>query len=119
YYSPLLEVSINELMVRCFGRFSHTYKMPNKPIKQRYKIFGIADYGYLYNWVWSFRAKGLQALFKHPNLTLTGFFVRSLALFLPRNSFAIYFDNYFTFVPLFEELRTCGFSTVSTTRPHS
>lgn len=37
YYSPSSNVSIDELMVRCFGRSSHTYKMPNKPIKQGYK----------------------------------------------------------------------------------
>jgi hypothetical protein len=27
----------------------YTYKMPNKPIKQGYKIYKIADYGYIYN----------------------------------------------------------------------
>jgi hypothetical protein len=50
-------------MVRCLaGKASHlvfrvfrandsrslyTYKMPNKPITQGYKIYGIADHGYL------------------------------------------------------------------------
>jgi hypothetical protein len=80
YYSPSSEVSIDELMVRCFGRYVlpsfsslfsppfpspfysnlytnlflrslHTYKMPSKPIKQGYKIYGIADHGYLYNFL--------------------------------------------------------------------
>jgi hypothetical protein len=27
------EASIDEFMIRCFGRSEHTYKMPNKPIK--------------------------------------------------------------------------------------
>ncbi|PVH69686.1 hypothetical protein DL98DRAFT_438525, partial [Cadophora sp. DSE1049] len=67
----------------------------------------------------SSRAKGLQALFKHSNLTLTGSLIKSLALSLPRNGLTIYLDNYFTSIPLFEELRTCSFSTVSTTRPYS
>jgi Transposase IS4 len=48
FYTPSSEVSIDELMVRCFGRSIHTYKMPNKPIPQGYKLFGIADHGYLY-----------------------------------------------------------------------
>ncbi|PVH75547.1 hypothetical protein DL98DRAFT_518555, partial [Cadophora sp. DSE1049] len=74
YYSPSSEVSINELIVRCFSRSSYTYKMPSKPINSR--------------------AKGLQALFKHPQLTPTGSLVRSL-------------------------LRKCGYSAISTTRPHS
>lgn len=33
--------------------------MPNKPITQGYKIYSIADYGYLYNFLWSSREKGL------------------------------------------------------------
>ena len=92
--------------------------MPNKPIKQGYKIYGIADHGYIFNWVWSSRGKGLQALFKHPNLTPTGSLVRSLVLSLPRQRLAIYLDNYFTSIPLFQELRNCGFGAVGTTRPH-
>jgi hypothetical protein len=27
-------------------------------------------------------------------------------------------DNYFTFMPLFSELRACKFGAISTTRPH-
>ncbi|PVH71600.1 hypothetical protein DL98DRAFT_434870, partial [Cadophora sp. DSE1049] len=49
YYSLFTKVSINELTVRCFRRSSHTYKMPNKLIKQGYKIFRIADHRYIYN----------------------------------------------------------------------
>lgn len=93
--------------------------MPNKPIKQGYKIFGIADHGYIYNWVWSSRAKGLQALFKHPKLTRTGSLVRSLVLSLPRKRLTVYLDNYFTSVPLFEELRSAGYGAVGTTRSHA
>ena len=48
-YSPSSTVSIDELMVRCFGRSNHTYKMPLKPIKQGYKLFGITDHGYIYS----------------------------------------------------------------------
>jgi hypothetical protein len=72
YYSPSSEVSINELIVQCFGRYItppssppfsinlyinpflrslHTYKMPNKPITQGYKIYRIADHRYLYNFL--------------------------------------------------------------------
>jgi hypothetical protein len=43
YYSPSSHVSIDELMIRCFSRLKHTYKMPNKPITQGYKLFGLAD----------------------------------------------------------------------------
>jgi hypothetical protein len=33
--------------------------MPKKPIKEGYKVFGIADHGYLYAWIWSSREKSL------------------------------------------------------------
>jgi hypothetical protein len=92
--------------------------MPNKPITQGYKIFGIADHGYLYNFIWSSREKGLQNIVLQPTLTKTGSLVKSLALSLPRRRITIYMDNYFTSVPLFSELRTCQFGAVGTTRPH-
>ena len=92
--------------------------MPNKPIKQGYKIYGIADHGYIYNWIWSSREKGLQDMVLHPALTNTGCLVRNLALSLPRRYLTIYLDNYFTSIPLFSELRACNFGAVSTTRPY-
>ena len=99
-------------------RSSHTYKMPKKPIKQGYKIFGIADHGYIYGWIWSSHQKGLQDMVLHPKLTPTGCLVRNLALSLPRRNLTIYMDNYFTSIPLFSELRACNFGAVGTTRPH-
>jgi Transposase IS4 len=92
--------------------------MPNKPIKQGYKIFGIADYGYIYNWLWSSRDKGLQHMVLHLTLTNTGSLVRNLVLTLLRRHITVYLDNYFTSVPLFSELRACNFGAVGTTRLH-
>lgn len=92
--------------------------MPKKPIKQGYKIYGIADHGYIYNWMWSSREKGYQDMVLRPTLTPTGCLVRSLALSLPRRFVTIYLDNYFISVPLFVELRACNFGAVSTTRPY-
>jgi hypothetical protein len=118
FYTPSSEVSIDEIMVQCFGRSLHTYKMPNKPIQQGYKVFGLADHGYLYSFLWSSRVRGLQEIVLRPQLTPTGSLVRTLALTLPRRCITIYMDNYFTSVPLFEELRSCEFGAVGTTRPH-
>jgi hypothetical protein len=92
--------------------------MPSKPIKQGYKIYGIADHGYIYNWIWSSKEKGLQEIFKLPHLTPTGCLVRTLVLSLPRQRLVIYLNNYFTSVPLFKELRTCRYGVIGTTRPH-
>ncbi|PVH79307.1 hypothetical protein DL98DRAFT_420588, partial [Cadophora sp. DSE1049] len=100
YYSPSLKVSIDKLIIRCFSKSVYTYKMLSKLIKQGYKIYGITDYSYIYNWIWSSRVYKLQALFKHPKLTLTSLFVRSLILSLPRQRLIVYFNNYFTSIPV-------------------
>jgi hypothetical protein len=92
--------------------------MPKKLIKQGYKIYGITDHRYVYNWLWSSREKGLQDIVLHITLTNTGSLVRSLALSLPRRFITIYLDNYFTSIPLFSKLRACNFGVVGTTRPH-
>jgi hypothetical protein len=62
YYTPGSNISIDEIMIRCFGRSSHTYKMPKKPIKQGYKVFGLAEHGYLWAFSWSSRQLGLAQL---------------------------------------------------------
>jgi hypothetical protein len=93
--------------------------MPNKPIKQGYKIYGIADHGYIFNFLWSLREKGLQEIVLLPNLTKTGCLVRSLAASLPRDKLVIYIDNYFTSIPLFEELRNLNYGAVGTKRLHA
>jgi hypothetical protein len=54
----------------------------------------------------------------HLKLTNTGCLIRNLALSLPRRRLIIYIDNYFTFIPLFLELRACQFGVVGTTRLH-
>jgi Transposase IS4 len=92
--------------------------MPNKPITQGYKIYGIADHGYIYNYLWSSREKGLQDILLQPDLTKTGCLVKNLALSLPRQYLSIYMDNYFTSIPLFSVLRALNFGAVGTTRPH-
>ncbi len=47
YLIPGTEVAIDEIIVRFHRRSSDTYKMLNKSIKQGYKIFTLADNGYI------------------------------------------------------------------------
>jgi Transposase IS4 len=55
YYQPGSNISIDETMIRCFGRTKHTIKMPNKPIQQGYKIFALAEHSYIWTFTWSSR----------------------------------------------------------------
>ena len=103
-------------MVRCFGRSNHTYKMPSKPIKQGYKLFGIVDHGYIYSWIWSSKIFSIEEVESYDSLTNTGALVRALVATLPCTRITIYLDNYFTSIPLFSSLRTKQYGAVGTTR---
>ena len=98
-YAGYLPAIPRNLLSRYYTRSLNTYKMPSKPIKQGYKIYGIADHGYLYNFMWSSRQKELQDMVLQPDLTKTGCLVKDLALSLPRRRLSIYMDNYFTSIP--------------------
>jgi hypothetical protein len=78
--------------------------MPNKPIKQGYKLYGIADHGYIYSWIWSSCIHGLEDIPVFDTLTNTRSLVQALVSTLLRTSMTIYMDNYFTSVPLFKTL---------------
>jgi len=92
--------------------------MPNKLIKQGYKLYDIADYGYIYSWIWSLKKYGLEGILPQEGLTNTGALVYALISTLPRSGITIYMDNYFTSIPLFESLCTKAYGVVSTTRAH-
>jgi hypothetical protein len=121
YYTPSSNVSIDECMVRCFGRSSHTYKMPSKPIPQGYKLYALADHGYIWMFTPSSRSEGLIETTRVDGLTTTGSMVLDLVKYLPKqaNTYSIYLDNYFTSIALFEKLRTRQIGACGTTRPYA
>src|SRR5882757_2120692 len=119
YYIPRNDVAIDEIMVRFFGRSHHTYKMPKKPIQQGYKLFALADHGYVWFFYYTSRQYGIGELVKVLDLTATGSMVYQMARQLPQipgSFFTIYLDNYFTSIPLFRKLRAINIGAVGTTR---
>jgi len=119
YYIPRNNVAIDEIMVRFFGRSYHTYKMPKKPIQQGFKIFALADRGYVWFFYYTSRVHGIGELAKVSELTSTGSMVYQMARQLPQipgSYFTIYLDNYFTSIPLFRKLRAINIGAVGTTR---
>jgi hypothetical protein len=94
--------------------------MPNKPIKQSYKIFALADNGYVWYFQLSSRQHGIEELEKVDKLTPTGSMVLQIAQLLPKfpNSyFVIYMDNYFTSILLFLILQKENIGAAGTTGP--
>ena len=145
YYQPGSNVSIDGTMIRCFGRSKHTIKMPNKPIKQGYKIFALAEYGYIWTFTWSSRLWGIVDLFRWPGISPTGSMVLEMIRRLPglgqaasqasshpsgqtnghasghatickTAPYIVYMDNYFCTVGLFKALRDIQCGACGTTR---
>jgi hypothetical protein len=49
---PATHVSIDEAMLPFSGRSEDTVNMKHKPIKEGFKVWVLADQGYVYNWLW-------------------------------------------------------------------
>ena len=130
YYQPGSWLAVDEIMVRCFGRTNHSYRMPHKPIKQGYKIFALAERGYVFAIAWTSKLWGIMELFKYPGLSPTASMVLNLITKLPRLptraegsekrgpevNYSIYMDNFFTSIPLFKELHHIGCGACGTAR---
>jgi hypothetical protein len=48
------------------GRFEDTVKIKNKPIKESFKVWVLADYGYIYIWLWfsGYKDRGIEIIGK-------------------------------------------------------
>jgi anaphase-promoting complex subunit 8 len=57
--------------------------MPNKPIQQGYKIFALAEHGYIWTFTWSSRLWGIAELFKYASLSPTVLMVLQMIKKLP------------------------------------
>jgi hypothetical protein len=86
--------------------------MPNKPISHGYKLYALADHGYVWYWIWASRAKG-------EGLIMTGTMVYHLLQKLPQEpgQFTVYLDNYFISINLFKQPRNEGIVACGTDCP--
>ena len=125
YYLPGTKDAIDEMVVRFCGRSRHRLKIRNKPIKEGYKIFALCDHGYTYGFLSYSSTQGtvelsssavLSSTTRTPGLTPTSNRVLHLAKLLPSNfRWNVILDNYFTNVPLFEQLLALGIGAARTT----
>jgi Transposase IS4 len=50
YWRPSTNLTVDEVMVKFEGRSTQKITIPGKPIPTGFKIFGLGDSGYIYNW---------------------------------------------------------------------
>ena len=112
-YNPHCEVSIDEAMIKYKGRSSMKQYMPQKPIKRGFKAWVRADArnGYVSEvdiYAGKVTEKGERGLGKHV--------VEKLTRALVGKHHHVYYDNYFTSIPLLLSLHEDGLYGCGTMR---
>lgn len=116
-FIPTENIAVDESMVKFKGRSSLKQYMPKKPVKRGYKIWMLADQsGYAWNFQ-IYTGKVKDSVEKY----LGSRVVKDLCKNLHNDCHRLYFDNFFSSIPLFEELRAkkiycCG--TVNVARKY-
>eukprot|EP00977_Amphora_coffeiformis_P020704 scaffold8426_cov99-Amphora_coffeaeformis.AAC.1 len=108
---PGSRVSIDEMMKRFKGRALDTIRIKNKPIKEGYKFFAIADVdtGYVYDMVPDGRTETRST---HDTVLL----LAGMLPLSPAHNYVIGMDNYFTWQKVLTSLTQCGIGCVGTAR---
>ena len=123
-------------MIKAFtSQSAHTLKMPNKPIREGFKMQGLGDRSYIQHFLWYSRTEGIsqKPSFKYDlstnpytrtaklvanlNLSNTASAVLQLAKTLPYTEFefSLFNDNLFNKPELFRQLKALGIRACSTT----
>ena len=56
---PSQNVSVDEIIKAFTGRSAHTVKMLNKPVSKGYKMWALADHGYVWHFLWHSYVEGM------------------------------------------------------------
>lgn len=108
---PGSRLSIDEMMKRFKGRSLATVRMKNKPIKEGYKFFAIADSetGYVYEMIPDGR-------FEKTSTHDTVLFLAGMLPQAPDLNYVVAMDNYFTWSKVLTSLTEIGIGCVGTAR---
>src|SRR5438034_5590484 len=108
-------------MIPYLGHTRHAIKAPHKPIKQGYKIWALADLGYIFNWLWYSKTQGTEGLGKQSRRNIMAN-TQALVVFLakslpnPAQDYTLYLDNLFTNGLLAKALEQLDIGVMRTTR---
>ena len=67
-WSPGSHLAIDESMIPYRGRSNHTVKMKNKPIPEGYKVWVLAEQGYIWSFLWYSAVTGTEGIPKKGDL---------------------------------------------------
>ncbi|XP_048488144.1 piggyBac transposable element-derived protein 3-like [Plutella xylostella] len=114
YYPGDKNLSIDESMIPNYGKHGTKPHIHGKPIRFGYKNCSICTrLGYLIN---GELYQGASTGNTHPELGVGASVVLDLISKLPQGSYSFYFDNFFTSLPLLDELQKVGHDGTGTIR---
>ena len=128
-------VAIDEAMIAYRGRTKHTIKIKNKPISEGFKVWVLAEAGYVWTWLWHSKIKGPEGVPKdgtkhylpipHQPVHLAATFTLILRLarevqsWYDNRVFTVFLDNLFLNVDVAQALLVLGFLCMGTTRKNA
>jgi hypothetical protein len=124
---PGRDLAVDEAMERFTGKSKDTLIIPSKPISEGYKIWCLAQKGYILVWCWHKKGKGKNrgpqgvVLPTELKTNPTASVVPHLISKLPTAKFhyCVYLDNLFTSTKLLKVLRDRGIGATGTCRKNS
>ena len=61
-WCPSTHLAIDEAMIPYQGRSLHKVKLKNKPVSEGYKVWVLADNGYVWDWLWHSHQEGPKSI---------------------------------------------------------
>jgi hypothetical protein len=125
YWKPGRDVAIDECIEGFTGRASDTVNIPTKPTPIGFKIWVLADRGYVLDLLWHVRGdgkdqgpQGLRATWKKLGFSRTQAVVLELMTRMPNKGkgHTVWLDNLFTSSKLLTTLRNYGIGAAGTVR---
>jgi Transposase IS4 len=136
-WSPSSYLCIDEAMVPYRGRTSHKTKMKNKPVAEGYKIWVLADNGYVSDWLWhsqrdgpegipkkglwvdQLTSNGLESIELAPTFALVIRLATRLRELRSTRIFCLYLDNLLLNVNVAQALLALNICCMGTTRKNA
>ncbi len=125
FWVPGRNLAIDECMLRFTGRSYDIITIPSKPISTGYKVWAVAQKGYILSWLWHSKGTGPigikvpQALGQNKTAATVPYLLQLLPKRPLDSPYIVWLDNLFSSTKLFGYLRQLGFGATGTARTNS
>lgn len=119
-WNPGSDVAVDECMACFTGRSSDILTIKNKPISTGFKIWALAQEGYISHWIFHQKGKGPVGVKPPtPHLNKTNSVVVACLESLPKQPYCVWLDNLFISNNLLQYLHHKGYEAAGTARANS